>query len=124
MTSAHAVREISINLEARPVLSYPMAHNEIPVIARLAIDQVDRDVQGALLRLEVADASGAIGRPQEVLLDLQPDRPTVLTDVTLLLDPAGREMPTVQESILDDRPGCPGEEIGEHRPHLGRGLLP
>lgn len=75
VTSANAVRKISIAVEARPVLSYPMAHNEIPVISRLAIDQVDRDVQGALLRLEVADASGAIGRSQEVPLDLQADRP-------------------------------------------------
>ncbi|MGH3584770.1 MAG: hypothetical protein ACRDQ0_00440, partial [Pseudonocardia sp.] len=65
-----------------------MAHNEIPVISRLAIDHVARDVPAARLRLEVADAGGPIGDAQEILLDLEAGRPTVLTDVRLRLDPA------------------------------------
>ena len=88
MTSEQAARPISITLEARPVLSYAMAHNEIPVISRLAIEHVPTDVQAARLRLEVADASGSIGAPQEILLDLRAGQPTVLTDLKLLLEPA------------------------------------
>ncbi|WP_212612374.1 DUF3320 domain-containing protein [Pseudonocardia hierapolitana] len=58
------------------------------MISRLAIDHVVRDVPQARLQLEVADASGLIGVAQEILVDLEAGRPTVLTDVTLRLDPA------------------------------------
>ncbi|GAA1256297.1 DUF3320 domain-containing protein [Pseudonocardia aurantiaca] len=88
MTQERAVPRTTITLEARPVLSYAMAHNEIPVISRLAIEHVPTDVQAARLRLEVADASGSIGAPQEILLDLRAGQPTVLTDLKLLLEPA------------------------------------
>jgi SpoU rRNA methylase family enzyme len=88
VTSEHPVQPITITLEARSVLSYAMAHNEIPVISRLAIENVPTDVQAARLRLEVADATGSIGEPQEILFDLQAGRPTVLTDIKLLLEPA------------------------------------
>jgi hypothetical protein len=84
---ASATNPISITLEARPVLSYAMAHNEIPVISRLAIDHVPTDLPGARLLLEVADATGPIGAPHEILLDL-PAGPPVLTDLQFLLDPA------------------------------------
>ena len=49
---------MTITLEARRVLSYAMAHNEIPVISRLAIENVPADLPGARLRLDVTDATG------------------------------------------------------------------
>ena len=89
----------TISLDARPVLSYAMAHNEIPVISRLAIENVPRDLPAALLRLDVTDATGLIADSQEVLLDLQAGRPTVLTDLRLLLDPAA------MLQVEEQRPG-------------------
>ena len=78
---------ITITLKGRLVLSYAMAHNEIPVISRLAIENVPADLPATRLCLDVADATGAIADSQEILLDLQAGRPTVLTDLKLLLDP-------------------------------------
>lgn len=90
---------ITISLEARPVLSYAMAHNEIPVISRLAIDDVPLDLPAARLRLDVTDATGPVAASQEILLDLQAGRPTVLTDLKLLLDPAA------MLQVEEQRPG-------------------
>ncbi|MDQ4033709.1 MAG: hypothetical protein M3332_16280 [Actinomycetota bacterium] len=91
---------ISITLEVPSVLSYAMAHNEMSVITRLAIDGVVADVQGARLRLEVADATGSIGEAHELLVDLQAGCTAVLTDVRLIIDPG--EMLQVEEQ----RPGA------------------
>jgi hypothetical protein len=88
-----------ITLEARQVLSYAMAHNEIPVISRIEITAGGRDVQGATLLLEVADASGPIGAPQRLALDLRAGTPTILTDVTLTLDAAA------MLQVEEQRPG-------------------
>jgi hypothetical protein len=90
---------ITISLEARRVLSYAMAHNGIPVISRLAIDDVPADLPAARLRLDVADATGPIADSQEILLDLRAGSPTVLTDLKLLLDPAA------MLQIEEQRPG-------------------
>ncbi|HTK67703.1 MAG TPA: DUF4011 domain-containing protein [Pseudonocardia sp.] len=79
---------LSITLEARPVLSYAMAHNEIPVISRLEVGPPERDLRGAVLVLEVADASGSVGRSQSITFDAEAGQPTVFTDLTLRLDPA------------------------------------
>jgi hypothetical protein len=65
---------ITISLEARRVLSYAMAHNEIPVISRLAIDDVPADLPATRLRLDVTDATGPVADSQEILLDLQAGR--------------------------------------------------
>ena len=88
-----------ITLEARPVLSYAMAHNEIPVVSRLAIENVPADLPAARLRLDVTDATGPIADSREILLDLQAGRPTVLTDLKLLLDPAA------MLQVEEQRPG-------------------
>ncbi|GAA1298257.1 DUF3320 domain-containing protein [Pseudonocardia xinjiangensis] len=106
MTSEQPAQPIAITLEARSVLSYAMAHNEIPVISRLAIEHVPADIQAARLRLAVADATGPIGDPQEILLDLQAGLPTVLTDIRLLLEPAAmlqveEQRPAVIQALLE-----------------------
>ena len=132
MTSPQDTQAVSITLEARPVLSYAMAHNEIPVISRLAIDHVDRDVSAARLRLEVADASGPIGESQEILLDLEAERPTVLTDVRLRLDPAAmlrveEQRPAVIRARLETSGQVLAEQVvlllEQHRRDLLDGLL-
>jgi lambda repressor-like predicted transcriptional regulator len=92
---------MSIALEVPPVLSYPMAHNEIPVISRLTVSGAPRYIQSARLRLEVSDASGAIAHPTEIFLDLLPGEQAVLTDtqLRLTLDPSA------MLQIEEQRPG-------------------
>lgn len=87
-----------ISLDVRRVLSYAMAHNRIPVISRIEV-RSEVDVQGAVLALDVEDASGAIGAPERLNLDLRAGTPTVLTDLTLTLDPAA------MLQVEEQRPG-------------------
>lgn len=86
-----------IKIEVVPVLSYAMAHNGVPVVSRLTIDGAG-PAAGARLRLAVHDASGPLAEPREIVLDLA-DGPAVLTDLTLVLDPA-----TMQQ-VEEQRPG-------------------
>ncbi|MBN9739403.1 MULTISPECIES: hypothetical protein [unclassified Pseudonocardia] len=59
----------TIALDVRPVLSYAMAHNGIPVVSRLTVDGIDRDAPGARIILEVSDRTGPIGTPQDIVID-------------------------------------------------------
>src|SRR4051795_9324961 len=85
--SAAPRAEVSIELTATPVLSYALAHNRVPVVSRLALTATGGAVRGGTVRLSVRDAEGPIGTPVELLVDLDEDRPTVLTDLPLSLDP-------------------------------------
>lgn len=87
-----------IAIEVVPVLSYAMAHNGVPVVSRLTIDGAG-PAAGARLRLAVHDASGPLAEPREIVLDLADGQPAVLTDLTLVLDPA-----TMQQ-VEEQRPG-------------------
>jgi hypothetical protein len=89
-----------ITIDATPVLSYAMAHVGIPAVSRLTIDGIDADVRAARLLLSVEDATGLLGAPQEVLLDLAAGEPAILTDLTLLLDPAA------MLQVEEQRPGA------------------
>ncbi|MDN5918650.1 MAG: DUF4011 domain-containing protein, partial [Pseudonocardia sp.] len=89
----------TIELDVRPRLSYAMAHNELPVITRLTVSAPERDARGARLVLQVADATGPIGAPQEIVLDLRAGGPTVLTELRLALDPGA------MLQVEEQRPG-------------------
>ncbi|MEQ3554640.1 DUF4011 domain-containing protein [Pseudonocardia nematodicida] len=101
---------ITIELEARPVLSYAMAHNRIPVVSRLVIDGVDRDADARVL-LRVTDATGPLGAPTELAVPLVAGEPAVLDDVGLVLDP------TAILQVEERRPATVVAElhIGPHR---------
>ncbi|NEE03707.1 DUF4011 domain-containing protein [Phytoactinopolyspora halotolerans] len=79
---------ITIDVVAAAVLSYPMAHNRVPVISRIAVDAPETTALAATLSLEIRDAHGTLGKPQEHLVDLDGDDTLVLTDVGLVADPA------------------------------------
>lgn len=96
----NAERTISIDIEARPVLSYAMAHNRLPVISRLTVSGGERDVQGARLLLEVSDATGTLGDDQVVVLDLRAGEPVLLQELTLRLAPAA------MLQVEEQRPGA------------------
>ena len=87
-----------ITIEVVPVLSYAMAHNGVPVVSRLTVEDAGT-APGARLRLSVQDSEGPLGDPREIVLDLVDGQPAVLTDLTLVLDPA-----TMQQ-VEEQRPG-------------------
>src|ERR1700761_6696602 len=65
-----------------------MAHVGVPAVARVVVDGVDADVPGATLRRGAADATGPLGEPRELTVDLVAGAPAVLTDLSPGLDPA------------------------------------
>src|SRR3954468_6346743 len=79
---------VSIEITSTPVLSYALAHNRLPVVSRLALTSEGGPLRGATVRLSVRDAEGPIAQAVELLVDLEEDRATVLTDVGLVMDPA------------------------------------
>ncbi|MBB2923541.1 DUF4011 domain-containing protein [Cellulomonas cellasea] len=88
--SADTVRRAAttVEVDAAPVLSYPMAHNRLPVVSRIAVHHTGPAVRGAVVQVEVRDVEGRVGTPWEQLVDLETGAQTVLTDVDLRLDPA------------------------------------
>lgn len=78
----------TVEVDAAPVLSYPMAHNRLPVVSRIAVHHTGPAVRGAVVQVEVRDVEGRVGTPWEQLVDLETGAQTVLTDVDLRLDPA------------------------------------
>src|SRR3954447_14097800 len=95
---------VSVEITSTPVLSYALAHNRIPVVSRLALTS-DSAVRGATVRLTVRDAEGAIAKPVELLVDLDENRTTVLTDVGLVMDPAA------MLHVEEQRPGLIEVEV-------------
>jgi hypothetical protein len=75
-----------LEVDAAPVLSYPMAHNRLAVVSRIAVRHRGPAVAGASVQVEVRDVEGRIGTAWERLVDLAPDAETQLTDIDLHLD--------------------------------------
>ncbi len=79
---------VTVSVTSTPVLSYALAHNQVPVISRLTLTNTGGAVRGAGVRLSVRDAEGPIAAGVELMVDLEAGRTTVLTDVGLVIDPA------------------------------------
>ncbi|OBB77103.1 DUF3320 domain-containing protein [Mycobacterium sp. 852014-52144_SCH5372336] len=88
-----------IEIHAVTDLSYPMAHCRIPVIDHITVESKGPDLRGAVVQVDVISAQGSHGGPQEVFLDLAANKPTILRDVDLKLDPA---------AMLQVSDQCPG----------------
>ena len=81
-----SVTATDLEVDAAPVLSYPMAHNRLAVVSRIAVRHRGPAVAGASVQVEVRDVEGRIGSAWERLVDLAPDAETQLTDIDLHLD--------------------------------------
>ena len=81
-----SVTATDLEVDAAPVLSYPMAHNRLAVVSRIAVRHRGPAVAGASVQVEVRDVEGRIGTAWERLVDLAPDVETQLTDIDLHLD--------------------------------------
>jgi hypothetical protein len=106
---------VSITLDVTPTLSYAMAHNEVSVVRRVVVDGVPGTLRGAQLRLQLRDATGPVGAPHDVSVDLEAGAPTVLSDVKLPLDPAA------MLQIEEQRPGAITAELSLHGAVLAEG---
>ncbi|WNG88503.1 DUF4011 domain-containing protein [Mycobacterium sp. ITM-2016-00317] len=89
----------SIEVSAVSDLSYAMAHCRIPVIEHITVTNPGSDIHGATVEVDVVSADGSHGGPREFHLDLAADKPTVLRDVDLQLDPAS------MLAVDEQRPG-------------------
>ncbi|OBG23495.1 DNA helicase [Mycolicibacterium celeriflavum] len=99
-----------IQIHAVGDLSYPMAHCRIPVLDHITIDNTDADVRSAVVRVDVVSAQGSHGDPQEIFLDLAANKPTILRDIDLQLDPAAmlqvdEQLPGTIRVVLCDAAG-------------------
>lgn len=98
----------SVELEVRRVLSYAMAHNGVPVVTRLVVRGPVPEPVDAVLSLQVADATGAVGEPHRTGIALGAGDVSVFEDLTLGLDPAAmlqveeRRPATVRASLEVD----------------------
>src|SRR3954454_19514166 len=102
---------VAVELTSTPVLGYALAHNRVPVIHRLALTATGGSVRGATARLSVRDPEGPLGGAVELLVDLDEDRSTVLTDVALALDPAAMLQVDSQRPGVIDVEVLAGEQV-------------
>ena len=77
-----------IEISAVTDLSYAMAHCRVPVVDHITVDNTGSEVHGAVVEVDVVSTAGSHGGPREVYLDLAANKPTILRDVDLVLDPA------------------------------------
>jgi hypothetical protein len=77
-----------IEINAVTDLSYAMAHCRVPVIDHITVDNTGSEVHGAVVAVDVVSTVGSHGGPREVYLDLAANKPTILRDVDLVLNPA------------------------------------
>ncbi|SDE70214.1 Part of AAA domain-containing protein [Blastococcus fimeti] len=108
----------TVDLTATKVLSYPLAHNRVPVVSRVTVTNSGTRIEAATLRLSVHDAEGAIGAPVDLLVDLEDGGTTVLTDVPLRLDPAA------MLQVEEQRPGRVEVEVVTGDAVVARGSVP
>ncbi|UJL30984.1 DUF3320 domain-containing protein [Mycolicibacterium vanbaalenii] len=107
----------SIEVSAVSDLSYAIAHCRIPVIEHITVTNTGGDVHGAVIEVDVVSADGSHGGPREAHLDLASNKPTVLRDVDLQLDPAS------MLAVDEQRPGfirvvlrtADGQLLAEHQ---------
>ncbi|WP_409332326.1 DUF4011 domain-containing protein [Trujillonella humicola] len=109
---------VSIDVAGAGVLSYALAHNEVPILSRLAIANSGAPVPGATLRLSVRDAEGPIGTAVTAHVDLGASATTVLSDLPLRLDPSA------MLQVEEERPGSIDVEVLDGDRLLARQSLP
>lgn len=82
-----ATSTAEITCKAEELVSYAMAHNEIRVVHELVLRAPVIESTSATVTIEISDVHGVVTQPFSRDVELDPDRPTVLTEPALLLDP-------------------------------------
>lgn len=106
-----------LSLDAVTELSYAMAHARIVPVQEVRVSYAGPELRGASLEIEAATASGSLGAPKVVILDLAPGLKTLAGLDLLSLDPAPMlQVDTEQPgSITLTLRGPDGELIADHR---------
>jgi hypothetical protein len=106
-----------LSLDAVSELSYAMAHARIVPVQEVRVSYGGPELRGASLEIEAATASGSLGAPKVVILDLAPGLKTLAGLDLLSLDPAPMlQVDTEQPgSITLTLRGPDGALIAEHR---------
>jgi hypothetical protein len=103
---------VTIELDARSVLSYPMANSRIPIVTSVTVASVSgHEYRESSLELEVVCATGSLGGPKVHMVDVLPQTPTTLADPHLILDP--QRMLAIDEQV-------PGRLVATLRDREGR----
>ena len=106
-----------LSLDAVSELSYAMAHARIVPVQEVRVSYGGPELRGASLEVEAATASGSLGAPKVVILDLAPGLKTLAGLDLLSLDPAPMlQVDTEQPgSITLTLRGPDGALIADHR---------
>lgn len=106
-----------LSLDAVSELSYAMAHARIVPVQEVRVSYAGPELRGASLEIEAATASGSLGAPKVVILDLAPGLKTLAGLDLLSLDPAPMlQVDTEQPgSITLTLRGPDGGLIADHR---------
>ncbi|MBD8477025.1 DUF3320 domain-containing protein [Microbacterium sp. CFBP 8794] len=106
-----------LSLDAVTELSYAMAHARIVPLQEIRVSYAGPELRGASLEIEAATASGSLGAPKVVILDLAPGLKTLAGLDLLSLDPAPMlQVDTEQPgSITLTLRGPDGALIADHR---------
>ncbi|MCJ1708535.1 DUF3320 domain-containing protein [Microbacterium sp. VKM Ac-2923] len=106
-----------LSLDAVTELSYAMAHARIVPVQEVRVAYAGPELRGASLEIEAATASGSLGAPKVVILDLAPGLKTLAGLDLLSLDPAPMlQVDTEQPgSITLTLRGPDGAAIADHR---------
>jgi hypothetical protein len=99
-SSTPTVRADRITLDTTvvPTVSYPMAHNQVPVLGPVRVSCAGHAVTGALMTVTLHDANGVLGTGA-AMLDLPDHGLTVVATPPSPLDPAA------MARVGDQRPG-------------------
>jgi hypothetical protein len=89
----------SIAIKSVPFLSYAMAHCSVPVVDEIVIENFVGELRGASVEVDVVSATGSLGGPKVLMVDLGDRQTTTLRSIDLLLDPAS------MLGIEEQRPG-------------------
>jgi hypothetical protein len=110
---------VSVTLSA-PVLgplSFAVARLGVSIVPQIAIEYRGKELRGASVEVEIDCQLGALGDPRVLLVDLDGERPTILRNVDLRLDPArmlGVESPMPGRVTVTLRTAG-GDEIAQHQ---------
>ena len=77
-----------ISVSSLPVLSYAHARNAIAIVDEVTIDYQGEEKRGASVEVEAICGLGSLGDPKVVIIDLDGNRPVILRNADLVLDPA------------------------------------
>ncbi|MDQ1752167.1 MAG: hypothetical protein QOE71_3223 [Pseudonocardiales bacterium] len=80
--------EIQFDADVEPVLSYALAHNRVPVVRRLRVENPGASELSVTVNLAIEDAQGALTQPWQSTFSLGAGVSASVDDLDLRLDPA------------------------------------